>query len=56
MGRSVKEIHELAANLILALAALHMAAALWHHLVRRDGVLGRMLPDRQADRKAGLAD
>ncbi|ANC90660.1 cytochrome b [Azospirillum humicireducens] len=56
LGRSVKDIHELAANLILALAALHMAAALWHHLVRRDGVLGRMLPDRQADRETGLAD
>ncbi|BAI71127.1 hypothetical protein AZL_004890 [Azospirillum sp. B510] len=56
LGRSVKEIHELAANLILALAALHAAAALWHHFIRRDGVLARMLPGRQADEHPGLAD
>lgn len=43
-ARSFKELHELAANAILVLAALHAAAALWHHLVRRDDVLRRMLP------------
>lgn len=38
------ELHELAANILLALAAFHAAAALWHHFVRKDGVLRRMLP------------
>ena len=31
---------------LVALAALHAAVALWHHLARRDGVLGSMLPRR----------
>jgi len=46
LARTVKELHELAANLILAVAGLHAAAALWHHYVRRDSVLKRMLPGR----------
>jgi cytochrome b561 len=29
---------------LLALVGAHVAAALWHHLVRRDGVLSAMLP------------
>lgn len=40
----IKELHELCANLILALAGLHAIAALWHHFVRKDDVLKRMLP------------
>jgi cytochrome b561 len=32
--------------LIYALVALHIAAALMHGLVRRDGILERMLPPR----------
>lgn len=43
-ARAVKELHELAANAILIVAGLHAAAALWHHWVRRDDVLRRMLP------------
>jgi cytochrome b561 len=42
----VKEVHEWLANGLLAVAALHAAAALWHHFVRRDDVLTRMLPGR----------
>ena len=39
------DVHGLLANyLLLALVALHVAAALYHWLVRRDGVLQRMLP------------
>lgn len=38
------ELHELAANILLAVAALHAAAALWHHWVRKDNVLRRMWP------------
>lgn len=38
-----EEAHELAAYALIAVAALHTAAALWHHLVLRDNVLRRML-------------
>jgi cytochrome b561 len=36
--------HALAANAILIVAGVHAAAALFHHLILRDGVLRRMLP------------
>jgi cytochrome b561 len=39
---TASEIHEFAAWLLLALLALHAAAALKHHLVDRDSVLRRM--------------
>jgi len=39
-----ERIHQFLAYGLLALAAFHAAAALWHHYVRRDGVLLRMLP------------
>lgn len=38
------EAHELLANLLVGAVALHVAAALWHALVRRDGAMRRMLP------------
>ncbi|CAO3418956.1 cytochrome b [Azospirillum endophyticum] len=56
LGRSVRGVHDLGANLILVLAALHAAAALWHHFIRRDNVLTRMLPGRGGNRQPGLAD
>ena len=40
------DAHELLAWTMLGFAALHGAAALWHHFVRRDGVLKAMLPAR----------
>jgi cytochrome b561 len=43
-----EEVHELASHAWIPLAALHAAAALWHHRFRRDGVLTRMLPGRNA--------
>jgi cytochrome b561 len=43
-ARSARELHELAANILMALAGLHAAAALFHQYVLRDGVLARMLP------------
>lgn len=46
-GRAWGEVHEITANLLLVLIALHVAAALWHHLVLKDGLLGRMLPARR---------
>ena len=39
-----EEVHQLLAYCLFGLAALHAAAALYHHFVRRDGVLLRMLP------------
>ena len=38
--------HGLGARLLMALVALHVAAALYHRFVRRDGVLARMWPGR----------
>ena len=39
------DVHGLLANYVmLALVGLHVAAALYHYFVRRDGVLKRMLP------------
>ena len=43
----IKPLHELSAFALMGLAALHMAAALKHHWVDRDGLLQRMLPGRQ---------
>jgi cytochrome b561 len=44
MRSLVGDIHDISVNLILFIAALHAAAALFHHYVKRDGVLRRMLP------------
>lgn len=41
------DVHGLLANYgMLGLVGLHVVAALYHHFVRRDGVLQRMLPGR----------
>lgn len=40
----LKELHEGSVNLLVALVALHAAAALYHQHVRHDGVLARMVP------------
>lgn len=37
------ELHEVLGNILYGLIALHVAAALWHHIVRRDNTLKRML-------------
>lgn len=44
----VADWHGLAANIIAGVAAMHGLAALWHHLVLRDGTLRRMWPARSA--------
>ena|SRR5581483_2304607 len=43
-ARTVKEFHEVTANALVILAALHAAAALIHHWVLHDRTLLRMLP------------
>lgn len=44
VARSAHEAHELLGLLMAALVVIHIAAALRHHLILRDRVLGRMLP------------
>ena len=44
LADSLQEWHELGADALLGLVGLHALAALWHHCVRRDGVLASMLP------------
>jgi cytochrome b561 len=39
----VKEGHEILANLLMLMVVVHVAAALYHHFVRKDSVLRRML-------------
>ena len=45
-ARTLKSVHEFLGQAVLALAFLHAAAALWHHHIRKDDVLTRMLPIR----------
>ncbi len=42
-------VHQVVGYVILGLTTLHVAGALRHHLVKRDGVLLRMLTGRAAD-------
>ncbi|MGF3025868.1 cytochrome b [Methylobacterium aquaticum] len=46
VGEAILRVHQVAAFALVALVVLHAAAALHHHLVRRDGTLRRMLPGR----------
>jgi cytochrome b561 len=39
-----EDLHGYLAYALFALAAAHISAALWHHFVRRDGILARMWP------------
>lgn len=48
LGRQIREAHELAAHALVALAALHAAAAVVHHVVWKDRTLLRMLPGRRS--------
>lgn len=45
-----EDIHGAMAWTLVGLVVAHAAAALWHHLVLRDGVLLRMLPGRLTQR------
>lgn len=44
LAKSAKELHMALAWTLLAVASLHAAAAFWHELIVKDGVLRRMLP------------
>lgn len=41
-----EDIHGYLAYTLFALAGVHVLAGLWHHFVRRDGILARMWPAR----------
>jgi cytochrome b561 len=43
-AHSLKEVHEILANLLVILAIFHATAALLHHIVFGDSTLARMLP------------
>ena len=42
LSRTIKEVHELAAYGLLGLVTFHIAAALWHQFIKRDGLMDRM--------------
>lgn len=46
LGHAMGDIHSTLANILLYLVGLHVAAALYHRVLRRDQVLQRMLPGR----------
>lgn len=50
LRHDIGELHEWAANILLSLAFVHAAAAVWHHKVLKDGVLRRMLPSLKPPR------
>lgn len=43
---ALETAHAVSAILMMALVVVHTAAAVWHHRVRKDSVLTRMLPFR----------
>ena len=47
-GKAMQTVHPVIAVTLLALIALHIAGALYHAAIKRDGVVGRMLPGRGA--------
>ncbi|SLM61997.1 MULTISPECIES: cytochrome b561 [Dickeya] len=47
MAHTLKEIHELLANLGYFLVGIHAIAALYHHYVVRDDTLLRMMPGKK---------
>ena len=47
-GKAMQTVHPVIAITLLALIALHVAGALYHAMIKRDGVAQRMLPGRSA--------
>lgn len=45
-GKLMQQVHPAVAITLLALIGLHVAGALYHAVVKRDGTLQRMLPER----------
>jgi len=47
IGDAASTVHNLGQWALYALVALHVLATVWHVAVRRDGLLGRMLPPQR---------
>jgi hypothetical protein len=47
VARTLKNVHGWLGEAILVIAFFHALATLWHHYIRKDDVLTRMLPGRQ---------
>jgi cytochrome b561 len=45
-SETVFKVHEALGKIMLLLVVMHVGAALFHHFVRKDGVLRRMMPGR----------
>jgi cytochrome b561 len=46
LARQLKELHELIANAGYIVIGLHAAVALFHHYIKRNNAMLRMLPAR----------
>jgi cytochrome b561 len=55
LGRSIGRLHGTLTWVLLGVVGLHLAAALLHLLVFRDGVMARMLPGVDWPRRSGAA-
>lgn len=49
LGKQIKEVHEAIGTAGYFLIGLHAAAALFHHYIKRDNTLVRMLPGQRED-------
>lgn len=47
--RPLTQWHGIAANILMAVSLFHAAAALVHHYLWHDAILGRILPGRGSD-------
>ena len=47
LAKQIKEVHEFVGTAGYYLIGLHAAAALYHHVIKRDDTLTRMLPERR---------
>lgn len=49
LGERLEDVHKMLNFIMLSLVGAHVAAALKHHFIDRDGVLARMLPATAAE-------
>lgn len=47
LAKQIKEVHEFVGTTGYYLIGLHVVAALYHHVIKRDNTLTRMLPERK---------
>jgi cytochrome b561 len=56
LADNLSDYHVAAAWVLLGLVVFHVAAALWHHYIRKDGVLVAMLPGKTRPVPAPLTE